>query len=87
MMLNSIRVSFTIIYIMNSVGKKQPQLQHDFFTEMSFSALLGELADKENIAWNFESQPVGGARVRIKADFERVWNGKEDQNFLSRIFS
>ena len=72
---------------MNSVGKKQPQLQDDFFTELSFSALLGELVDKENISWNFESQPVGEARVRIKADFERVWNAKEDQNFLNRIFS
>lgn len=72
---------------MNSVGKKQPQLQDDFFTELSFSALLGELVDKENISWNFESQPAGEARVRIKADFERVWNAKEDQNFLNRIFS
>lgn len=38
---------------MNSVGKKQPQNQDDFFTELSFSALLGELVDKENISWNF----------------------------------
>ena len=72
---------------MNSVGKKQAQVTHDFFTELSFSALLGELVGKENIGWNFESQPAGGAHIRIKADFERVWHGKEDQNFLNRIFS
>lgn len=38
---------------MNSVGKKQSQAQDDFFTELSFSTLLGELADKENLSWNF----------------------------------
>ena len=38
---------------MNSVGKKQAQVNHDFFTELSFSALLGELVGKENIGWNF----------------------------------
>ncbi len=72
--------------ILNSVGNKLPHLEDDFFTELSFSTLLGELTDKENFSWNFESQPVGEARVRIKADFERVWHGKEDHNFLNRIF-
>lgn len=72
---------------MNSVGKKEANSPNDFFTELSFSTLLGELTGKENFSWNFEEQPVGEARVRIKADFDRVWNAKEDQNFLNRIFS
>ena len=71
---------------MNSVGKKQAQQPDDFFTELSFSTLLGELAGKENFPWNLETQPVGEARVRIKGDFDRVWNGREDHNFLNRIF-
>ena len=45
--------------IMNSVGKKQPQIQDNFFAELSFSTLFGELADKENFSWNFDSQPAG----------------------------
>ena len=41
--------------IMNSVGKKQPQIQDNFFAELSFSTLFGELGDKENLSWNFDS--------------------------------
>ena len=72
---------------MNSVGKKHLGQQGDFFTELSFSTLLGELEGKENLSWNLDARPAGEPMIRIKGDFDRVWNGREDQNFINRIFS
>ncbi len=29
----------------------------------------------------------GERKIRIKIDFERVWNAKEDVNFVNKIFN
>jgi hypothetical protein len=30
---------------------------------------------------------TGQNKVRIKADFDRVWNAREDHHFLNKIFN
>lgn len=68
---------------MNSVGvlirmDKEPE---DFFTSLTFSALLGELTPnpKSKLYGSFEqSIPAGDQKVKIRADFDRVWNARED---------
>lgn len=77
---------------MNSVGvllrvAAEPE---DFFTNLTFSTLLGELTPKGK-SYCYESFdteiPTYDQKVKIKADFDRVWNAKEDENFLNKIFS
>lgn len=77
---------------MNSVGvllrvKEEPE---DFFTNLTFSTLLGELTPKGK-SYSYESFDSDHAsneqKVKIKADFDRVWNGREDENFLNKIFN
>ena len=76
---------------MNSVGmrRKNEIEPEDFFTSLSFSTLIGELTDKESMPYtSFEPIPHPGKnKVRISNDFERVWNAKEDQHLINRIFS
>ena len=74
---------------MNSVGGRKHKDTHsdDFFSSFSFSALMGELSDKENIAINFgEVSPAKPQHIKIKSEFDRIWNGKENQNFINKIF-
>lgn len=64
---------------MNSVGmrKKCEAEPEDFFTSMTFEALMGELTSKESIPCNFDATPCAGkARVRISNDFDRIWNAR-----------
>jgi hypothetical protein len=74
---------------MNSVGRRKGTFTEndDFFTNISFSALMGELSDKENIAMNLpELIPPQHQRIRIKCEVERIWNAKENQQFINKIF-
>lgn len=74
---------------MNSVGgRKQNQgPSDDFFTSISFSTLMGELNDKENMSINFEEvMPEKTERIRIRSEFDRIWNAKENQTFINKIF-
>ena len=70
-------------YNMNSVGvllrvHEEPQ---DFFTNLTFTTLLGELTPKGK-SYSYESFdteiPSYEQKVKIKADFDRVWNARED---------
>lgn len=74
---------------MNSVGvlRRLDQEPEDFFTSLSFSTLMGELSSKDNLFSCFDEPPAMESKVRILGDFERMWNGKEDALFLSKIFN
>ena len=55
---------------MNSVGGRKGKENHsdDFFTSISFSALMGELSDKENMAINFSDMPpTPNDKIKIKS--------------------
>lgn len=74
---------------MNSVGGRKHKQNHsdDFFTSISFSALMGELSDKENMVINFpDVPPAANEKIKIKSEFDRIWNAKENQNFINKIF-
>lgn len=74
---------------MNSVGGRKPKTTHsdDFFTSLSFSALMGELSDKENMITNFGDVEMEiNDKIKIKSEFDRIWNAKENQNFINKIF-
>lgn len=55
---------------MNSVGGRKHKQNHsdDFFTSISFSALMGELSDKENMVFNFpDVLPTTNEKIKIKS--------------------
>jgi hypothetical protein len=63
----------------------------DFFTKISFSTLMGELDDKENLMihhnmtmHNRSAHPFSQA-VRIERDLERIWNAKKDEELINLI--
>jgi hypothetical protein len=75
---------------MNSVGVllRREEEPEDFFTSLTFSTLLGELTPKGKFYDSYDVDvPVAGEKIRIKMDFDRVWNAREDENFLNKIFN
>jgi hypothetical protein len=74
---------------MNSVGirRRLNEEPEDFFTSLTFSTLLGELSAKNALADHMLPMTMEQTKVRIKADFDRVWNAREDHHFLNKIFN
>ena len=48
---------------------------------------MGELQDKENVSINFdEVMPAKTERIKIRSEFDRIWNARENQSFINKIF-
>jgi hypothetical protein len=68
-------------------------LSDDFFTKISFSTLMGELDDKENLMMHHNmslhctSAPTHAypQTVRIQRDIERLWTNKKDEELINLI--
>lgn len=63
---------------MNSVGilRRLEEEPEDFFTNLTFSTLLGELSTNDSFSGYMACQTMEQSKVRIKADFDRVWNAR-----------
>lgn len=75
---------------MNSVGvlHRMHEEPEDFFTSLTFSTLLGELTPKGKFYDSYDTDiPCAGETIKIKTDFDRIWNAREDENFLNKIFN
>jgi hypothetical protein len=63
--------------------------KEDFFTRLSFSALIGEFSDKENIMRNDMELPRGGhgssPTVRLARDAERWLALRSEQELINIV--
>jgi hypothetical protein len=57
----------------------------DFFTKLSFSALIGELGETDTYSPFPARQQDLNNSVKIGRELERLWNSKSDQELINLI--
>lgn len=81
---NCIILLYSLVYTMST--SYAPLETEDFFTKLSFSALICELSDKENFMLENIALPQNTSAIRVDREVERWLNSKSDQELINLIF-
>jgi hypothetical protein len=57
----------------------------DFFTKLSFSALIGELGESDTFSPFPPSQQDLSNSIKIGRDLDRLWSNKSEQDLINLI--